>query len=137
DRWGSFTPYSELIAEDRIYTINSPLMKSPEEDSTFETEIIKGKPKSRTKTVSWSNPFASVETEVEISPDLIKETKVTFHWDEPLENVGYFLEIYPKEDASPLKPVRVKNGKATLKLRDLPTTIWWRIFAQSAFGNKS
>lgn len=135
EKWGKFTDYSELVVEDRVSQVTTPLMISPKDNTNFVTPIIKGKPQSRITV--WLNPFTSAEKILEAESDKVKEVKIPFKWNTPYPDMEYYIEIYKNETSPPLRPIKLKGNSATLKLKDLPTIIWWRIFAKSSFGTQS
>lgn len=62
---------------------------------------------------------------------------VNLHWKEPFANASYFLEIYANPNQKPMRTMKVSNRMQELKFAKVPKRIYWRVFAQSKFGNRT
>jgi hypothetical protein len=66
-----------------------------------------------------------------------KKSSIEFTWSEPYKNATYFLEISKKADGSKARVIKVQGGSHKISFKKIPKEIFWRVFAESKFKNRT
>jgi hypothetical protein len=62
---------------------------------------------------------------------------IEFTWNEPDKKVNYFLELSTKADGSNARLIKVHGGSHSVTFKRFPKELYWRVFAESQFKNRS
>jgi hypothetical protein len=69
--------------------------------------------------------------------DLSDGPSIEFKWDEPDKRATYYLELSTRVDGSNAKIIQVKDGSHTVSFKKAPKEIYWRVYAESKFKNRT